>query len=377
MISHFATSPLGTPLDLGRIGSSRTAMTAPIVRYTNAPMDVHPNAGEGRALARLALVQLKHTARFGVPQSELLREAGITEAQLSDPDSRIPLAAIARLWRATTARLSDPLLGLRFGADARVRDLGLVGYTMAYSRNVESALRRLSRYSRIMSDALVVHIDGGREASWVRLDVQPALRAYRPAADARLAAALAMCREITGAPIAPLSVQFPYKQPPDTHAYEEFFRAPVEFGALATAFLLDAQDLARPVLAGDESLTTYLEQLAADVLTTLRNERTARDAVRRVLSSELSEGVPDLEAVARALGMSARTLQRRLRAEGTSFAAVLGDLRHELAQPLLRDGGLGVSEVAFLMGYEDTRSFQRSFQRRTGLSPRAYRRLHR
>ena len=352
-------------------------MTARIVRYTSSPMDVHPSTGDGRGLARLALMQLEHTTRLGVPKGELLREAGITEAQLTDPDGRIPLAAIARLWRATTSRLPDPLLGLRLGADARVRDLGLVGYTMAYSRNVESALRRLSRYSRIVSDALVLHIDAGREASWVRIDVQPALRAYRPAADARLAAALAMCREITGKSIAPLSVQFPYRKPPDTGPYEEFFRAPVEFGALATAFLLRAEDLARPVLAGDESLTGYLEQLAADVLTTLGNERTARDTVRRVLSSELSEGVPDLDAVARSLGMSARTLQRRLRAEGTSFAAVLSDLRHELAQPLLRDGGLAVSEVAFLMGYEDTRSFQRSFHRRTGLSPRAYRRQHR
>jgi AraC-like DNA-binding protein len=332
---------------------------------------------EGGGLARLALMQLERAARLGASQTDLLLEAGITEAQLADPDARIPLSAIARLWRATTARLPDPVLGLRLGGDARVRELGLVGYTMAFSRNVEAALRRLSRYSRIVSDALVVMIETAPGASWIRLDVQPALRAYRPAADARLAAVLSVCRELTGTPITPLSVQLPYRKPTDTRAYEDFFRAPVEFGALTTGFLLSEDNLARPVVASDESLTGYLERLAGQVLATLDSERTVRDAVRRALSSGLSEGVPDVADVARSLGMSARTLQRRLRSEGTTFAAVLADLRHELAQPLLRDGGLGVSEVAFLMGYEDTRSFHRSFHRRTGLSPRAYRRLHR
>jgi len=322
-------------------------------------------------------MHLERTSRLGVPTSDLLKEAGLTAAQLADPDARIPLAAISRLWRATTSRLPEPALGLRLGADVCPREFGLVGYTMAFSRTLGSALNRFARYSRIVSDALVVHLESSDDATWVRLDVQAALRAYRQAADARLAALLSVCRQLAGPSIGPLGVQLPYRRPADTREYERFFRAPLEFGALGTAFLLRQVDLARPVASSDESLTGYLERLAAQVLTTLGEEHTVRERVRRALWSELSEGVPDQARVARSLGLSARTLQRRLREEGTTFAAVLADLRHDLAQPLLLDGQLAVSEVAFLIGYEDAGSFHRAFRRRTGVSPRAYRRLHR
>ena len=92
-----------------------------------------------------------------------------------------------------------------------------------------------------------------------------------------------------------------------------------------------------------------------------------------MLWSDLTEAVPSLDAVAKALGVSARTLQRQLRDERTSFAAVLAQLRQELAPSLLRDGRLAVSEVAFLLGYEDPSAFRRAFRRWFGRSPRAFR----
>jgi AraC-like DNA-binding protein len=328
---------------------------------------------EPSGLARLALMHLDRASQLGLTREALLREARLHERQVQDPDSRIPLAAVARLWRGLTKHVPDPAIGLRLGADAHVREFGLVGYTMAFSSTVGSALRRLARYSRIVSDALVVALETEGEATWLRIDVQPALRAFRPAADARLAAVLSACREIAAAPIAPLIVQLPYRRPTDVKDYETFFAAPLEFGVLATAFLLRNDDLARPVAVADPTLTGYLERLAEQTLATLDNERGVRDRVRRVLWSELSEAVPSLDRVARTLGVSARTLQRQLREDGTSFVGVLAELRRELAPALLRDGRLAVSEVAFLLGYEDPSAFQRAFRRWFGRSPRAFR----
>jgi AraC-like DNA-binding protein len=325
---------------------------------------------EPSGLARLALMHLERSTRLGLTREALLREARLEERQVQDPDSRIPLAAVARLWRSLAKHVSDPAFGLRLGAETRVREFGLVGYTMAFSSTVGSALRRLSHHSRIMSDSLVVALETEGEATWLRIDVQAALRALRPAADARLAAVLAACREIAAAPIAPLMVQLPYRRPTDVKDYETFFAAPLEFGALATAFLLRNEDLARVVAVADPTLTGYLDRLAEQAL---GSERTVRDRVRRVLWSELTEAVPSLDRVASTLGVSARTLQRQLREEGTSFAGVLTELRREMAPALLRDGRLAVSEVAFLLGYEDPSAFQRAFRRWFGRSPRAFR----
>jgi AraC-like DNA-binding protein len=325
------------------------------------------------ALVRLVVVQLDKLAQLGLSRDVLLREAQIDERQLRDPDARIPLQALARLWRAADSHVSDPAYGLRLGAETAAREFGLVGYAMAYSSTLGSALNRFAHYSRVMSDALVVHLDAERDATWVRLDVQPALRAFRPAVDARLATLLTVCREITGAPITPLLAQLSYRQPPDVKEYERFFGSPLEFGALASSFLLRTEDLARRVTLADNTLVGYLETLADQVLATVGTERTLRERVRRALWAELSERPPSLEEVARGLGMSSRTLQRQLRREGTTFAAVLTELRREMAPALLRDGQHGVSEVAFLLGYEDASAFRRAFQRWFGRSPRSFR----
>src|SRR5215510_1801611 len=270
-------------------------------------------------LARAALMHLERASRFGVPRTELLREARLNEEQLRDPDARVPRSAIVRLWHAVASRVPNSALGLRYGAEFRVREFGLVGYTMAFSRSVGAALNRLTRYDRILSETLAVTLDARDDATWVRVDVEPELRAFRPAADFRLAALLAGCREIAAAPIAPLTVQMPYRRPADVHEYERFYRAPLEFGALGTAFLLRNEDLARPVVAADATLTGYLDQLAEQLLAALGGADTLRDQVRRLLWSELSAGVPGLDDVGRVLGMSPRTLQRRLREEGTTF----------------------------------------------------------
>ena len=324
-------------------------------------------------LVRLVLVQLDKLGELGLARNLLLREAKIDESQLRDPDGRIPLDAVSRLWHAAASHVTDPAFGLRIGADTSVREWGLVGYAVAYSSTLGSALNRFAHYSRVMSDALVVRIDTEHDAAWVRLDVQPAMRAFRPAVDARLAALLSACREMLGAPVTPLLVQLSYRQPADVKEYERFFGAPLEFGSLTSSFLLRSEDLARRLAVADKTLVGYLDTLAEQKLASIGTERSLRERVRRALWSELSERTPTLEAVARSLGVSARTLQRQLRQEGVTFAKLLAELRREMAPSLLRDGQNSVSEVAFLLGYEDPSAFRRAFQRWFGRSPRSFR----
>jgi AraC-like DNA-binding protein len=324
-------------------------------------------------LVRLVLVQLDKLGELGLARNLLLREAKIDESQLRDPDGRIPLDAVSRLWHAAASHVTDPAFGLRIGADTSVREWGLVGYAVAYSSTLGSALNRFAHYSRVMSDALVVRIDTEHDAAWVRLDVQPAMRAFRPAVDARLAALLSACREMLRAPVTPLLVQLSYRQPADVKEYERFFGAPLEFGSLTSSFLLRSEDLARRLAVADKTLVGYLDTLADQKLASIGTERSLRERVRRALWSELSERTPTLEAVARSLGVSARTLQRQLRQEGVTFAKLLAELRREMAPSLLRDGQNSVSEVAFLLGYEDPSAFRRAFQRWFGRSPRSFR----
>jgi AraC-like DNA-binding protein len=330
-------------------------------------------AEEPSGLARLVLMLVERTARWGLSREDLVRQARLDESQLDDPDRRIPVSAVVRLWRAIATRATAPTIGLRLGKDVRVREFGLVGYTMVCSETLGAALKRLERYDRIVADTLNVHLDARPETTWVHLDVRSPLRAFRPAADARLASLVSVCREISVHPLDPLAVRLPYRKPEHVAEYQEFFRAPVEFGALATAVLLSAEHLRYAVSHCDEILANYLDRLAEQLLSPADAHTTVREQIRRLLWSELPDGVPALETLARRLGMSSRTIQRRLREEGATFHQVLVDFRRDAAPALLRDGRLAVSEVAFLLGYEDPSSFQRAFRRAFGVSPRVFR----
>src|SRR4030095_8676419 len=111
------------------------------------------------ALVRLVVVQLDKLAQLGLSRDVLLREAQIDERQLRDPDARIPLQAVARLWRAADSHVADPAYWLLLGAETSAREFGLVGYAMAYSSTLGSALNRFAHYSRVMSDALGVPLE--------------------------------------------------------------------------------------------------------------------------------------------------------------------------------------------------------------------------
>ena len=134
------------------------------------------------------------------------------------------------------------------------------------------------------------------------------------------------------------------------------------------------RDLQRPLLSADPDLAGYMDGLAEEVLASLAREGSLLEQIRRTIWMDLSGGRVSLKAVARRLGMGARSLQRRLKNEGTSFMGVLDDLRHEMAVQLLHDDRVAVYEIAFLLGYSDPSTFFRAFRRWEGKSPHEYRR---
>jgi len=137
---------------------------------------------------------------------------------------------------------------------------------------------------------------------------------------------------------------------------------------------LKSTDLEIPVITADERLAGYLDKVAEETVRTLSRAGSLPDQIVRTLWSALADGVPALDRLASSIGMSPRTLQRRLRQEGTSYAAIIEQLRRGMAATLLRDRDLAVYEVGYLLGYSDSGSFHRAFRRWTARSPLQFRR---
>ncbi len=324
-------------------------------------------------LARIPLIVLQSAEAQGLDREELMHAAGLTEEELRDADSRVSMVKLWNVWRAAIRRSDDPGLGVHIGSSATARSLGLVGYTMLYSTDLREAIQRLKRYGRILSDATKLEL--ARDGDRVQLTFGPAPRLdalIHPEAS-RFSALLTVFREITQHEIVPLATRFSFTRPADTTAYRDCFRSTLEFGTPRAMLVLRRSDLELPVATRDPTLGDYLESLAEGTLGSLESAATFADRVRRTLWTKLSSGRPELDGVASTMGVSVRTLQRRLEGEGTSFAELLDGFRRKMAAHLLRDPELAVYEIAFLLGYSEPSTFFRACRRWYGASPRQLR----
>jgi AraC-like DNA-binding protein len=312
---------------------------------------------------------------LGLPRSRLLGVADLEEAQLADPDGRVPVTKYWDLWRFIANEVPDPDLGLQLGEGFEVLDAGVVGYSMLHSVTLGGALERLARYAKIFTQRADISLEPVGNQWRLTQHRPPLYRSLRQVADSRMAAIVSVCRQITRREVAPTLVHLPYARPPDVRAHRKFFQADLRFDEPTWSMRFRASDMQLPLEAADETLAGYLDEVAALRLEELPRDETFTERVRRVAWSHLGEGQPTVARVAAELAVSGRTLQRRLREEGHSFAEVVETLRREKAEALLQDKNLAIYEVGYLLGYSDATAFYRAFRRWYGKSPREYRQL--
>ena len=154
---------------------------------------------------------------------------------------------------------------------------------------------------------------------------------------------------------------------------EDFFGCPVHFGTDRDALMVSRDSLEIPNRLGDDSVSRFFDSHLDKELQALDQEPQLATRVRAQVSQRLSQGVPTISEVARSIGMSGRTLQRRLGDEGVTFQDTVDAARRELAERLLRVTDYSLAEVAFLTGFSEQSAFTRAFKRWAGQTPRSFR----
>jgi AraC-like DNA-binding protein len=202
--------------------------------------------------------------------------------------------------------------------------------------------------------------------------VGPWRPAHRQLAELTLAQFAEGVRILTGTEVRPLQVRFVHPAPEDTREHEAVFGAPVVFGAPHNDVELSHEDAARPLVHADAVVNAIFEHQAKQALERLPVTESTAGRVRHQLQRSLAGGDFSFAAIARALHTPERTLQRRLAAEGQSYAALLEGVRRELSTAYLRRS-YSIAEVSFLLGYSDPSVFHRAFKRWWGKSPEAFR----
>jgi AraC-like DNA-binding protein len=322
-------------------------------------------------ITRLACTKLRE---HGKDVASVLVRAGLVPEAVEDPAVRLEARAQVKVLELAAQELGDDLFGFHLAHDFDAREIGLVYYVMASSEQLADALRNAERYSRIVNEGVLLRVGVDRGATVALNYIDFDRRLDRHHTEFWLVALVRICREVTDSRFAPSRLRVRHTRPELPAAFKAFFGVEVEFGSDADEIVLSAPVASLPAARGDAHLNRLLRQYAEAALSSRpAKPASVRLEVERILPELLPHGRASTVEVARRLGMSSRSLSRKLREGGVAFAAILDELRKALAEHYLAGRELSVSEIAWLLGYREISSFTHAFRRWAGMTPRQFR----
>ncbi|MEQ9053890.1 MAG: AraC family transcriptional regulator ligand-binding domain-containing protein [Roseovarius confluentis] len=306
---------------------------------------------------------------LGVRPADLLRSAGLAEDLFARDRPTVTPEGFRNLFDALAKAIGHEAPGLIVGQAMSPEVFSPPLFAAYCCENLAAATRRLSQYKPLIGPLkLESHsMAGGLELTF---DAEPGVDLPDEYVAAELVFLVNLARRATRHAVRPVAVEM--VRPPRHKGYFEFFGHPVYPGPF-NRVVFAPEDARRPFLSANPALFRVFDPELQARLDELDRNASVADRVRSALMEALPGGQPDVGTVARRLGMSSRTLQRRLGAEGTGFQDVLRELRERLARDYLRKTAHTSAEISFLLGYEDPNSFTRAFHLWTGTTPEAHR----
>jgi len=337
-------------------------------------LDDPATSQEPTVLASWTLTLVRTLDEAGHDGMALARRAGIDPDCFAVEGARLPLSATSRLWQLAVDATGDACIGLRVARHVRPTTFHGLSVGVVSSGRFRDALTRIVRYNTVVctptGQPSLTEVGDRLEyiVSWPPGSVVP----RQESMEAILACIVRAGRFLHGHHLAPCSVELLRSSRPPESRFESFFDCPILYGS-------DRYLLAWPLEVIDRSLPTGCDELAsnADRMVSTYLERIApgavvTDQVRHVVADLLADGEVSSSRVAARLAMSARTMQRRLKDEGTSFRDVVTNVRVTMAKRSMDAGTTSVQVLADQLGFSDAAAFRRAFKRVTGLTPAAY-----
>jgi AraC-like DNA-binding protein len=363
---------IGATLDHARRSNRKRPRTwdGKFVRSSGPKRLAAPPTAVGE-LARQAGARVRAA---GIALAPLLAKAGLTVAQIEDRGTRFEVQSQIRFVELAAHALQDPFLGFHLARDFELREIGLLHYVLASSDRLGDSLQRAERYSSLANEGVSIRFHPAKDARITFDYVGVERHSDRQQIEGFLTMVVRMCRQLTDRHLVPIHAGVAHRRTEPASELNSFLGCDVAFGADADEIVFPGDVTDMPVVSGDPYLNKLMVKYCEEALA---NRRAGESALRIDLENAIAPLLPHGKAqageIARRLGMSRRTLARRLSAEGLTFAGILADLRVDLAKRHLRDGDLAISQIAWLLGYREVSAFTHAFRRWTGKTPREVR----
>jgi AraC-like DNA-binding protein len=313
----------------------------------------------------------------GIAAEPLLKQAGLQTYQINREDGWVSFESHACLLEAAAREFADPYFGLHLAKRIDPRDYGALAYVGLSSRTLHDALLNLERYLTVQTEAW--NIDVLLEQRSAVLQITPLCSSFdghTQAAEAAVASMIYAYQFFLGEPLAPLEVRFIHSlgSSRQLSRYEELLGCPVRFTQNRCQIVLDRKSLLLPIGTADDRLLKILKSYCEHVLEQHKLAHSDLIAkIKQTIVELLPSGRAKAKLVASELGMTERTMHRRLADEGTSFTEIHERLRRGLAEKYIAEHKLSLQQVAFVLGYADQSAFSVAFKRWTGRTPKEVR----
>ncbi|EAS46184.1 transcriptional regulator, AraC family protein [marine gamma proteobacterium HTCC2207] len=339
---------------------------------TAAEQQINPNWS---VFAPALVAILQAAEKDGANQQRLLRDSGLQQSQLSIPERRFPVVNYYKLYQLAAEASGNPDIGLSVGRIIYLKGLNLQLYTCSLCKSFRDYLNLIPSTLKMRGD--MGETTAHREGNLVELRWEPLLKSSglkRFCSDEVLSASAAIINSLCVRPVPVVKANFSYSQPKDTIQLEAIFGRNIAYNQPYSSLFFDSGALDFQLLKQDYQQGPDLTKPFSELF---ENDQAIDEFLANLKSfmmRRLPEGEVSIDKLASLMNISRRTLQRRLSDRGTNFLQVLQEVRSRMALRYLSDNRLGITEIAFLLGYADQGSFSSAFKSWHGMSPRDYRR---
>lgn len=346
-------------------------------RLPGEVVGVYEEGSAATAHSMLALGALFAEMREqGIPAEALLRGTGLKASRLHDARASLSQAQKITVFRNAHRLSSRADVGLRAGARQRLSDFGVYGYALASSPTFGDAVALGVRHVKLAGPVIEKRFRiQGDMAVFEGRDMQPLGELLPLVTEYWFSSVLRLATCVLEAPLPSRLLRLPYARPAHAGAYERAFGCLVQFDAGALEWHFDAAVLSAPCPNANPITAQLCAQMCQRLLRSLPEDSTLEHSIRTACFNSCGD-FPALDEMARSLGLSGRTLQRRLMAQGRNYQELVDEVRTALASEYLSQTTLSVEEVGQRVGFSEASNFRKAFRKWTGQAPAAYRSLH-
>lgn len=329
-------------------------------------------------LGPVAHLVIRAAEKSGLDPAPLYRVVGFEAGKAPPSDLHLPIERYFELWERILRDLDAPAFPAVVASMSRLEDSELYGFLAISCESLGEAFARTARYRVLYNQGARWELQQEQEATRLIWYTWPGDRARvgpRAAVEFAMADMCAAARQLSRTPISPREVHIAHApiSDRDTAALRDFFGVTPRFGAPLDELVWPPGVLATPIASFNSRLRDYFEEQCRELATRFSPDAPVAGRVRKELMAAMDGGDPSMEVVAKKLGMSGRSLQRRLSEEGCRYNDLLDEIRLEFAKRYLARGTVTASEVAYLIGFQSPTAFFRAFKRWTGETPSTYR----